>query len=116
MVDIGAGYRGHVLSGQMVDTQTNAPNNYSNRNLVRFYCSLTLHSPSEGAYLSVDGDLSPKVSNTWNGGPLEASMGISVGIILRAPMHKKEIKVESEYFPGYKDMIEKQKKIVEELE
>jgi hypothetical protein len=115
-VDISAGYRGHLTSGQLLNTQTSDSYNYSNRNVVRAYGTLTLHSPADGAYLSVDGDLSPKVTNTWNGGPLEASMGISVGVILHAPVRKKEKKVEDSSFPGYKDMLEKQKKMVEEIE
>ena len=115
-VDISAGYRGHLTSGQLLNTLTSDSYNYSNRNVVRAYGTLTLHSPADGAYLSVDGDLSPKVTNTWNGGPLEASMGISVGVILHAPVRKKEKKVEDSSFPGYKDMLEKQKKMVEEIE
>jgi hypothetical protein len=115
-VDISAGYRGHLTSGQLLNTLTSDSYNYSNRNVVRAYGTLTLHSPSDGAYISVDGDLSTKVTNTWNGGPLEASMGISVGVILHAPLRKNDKSVENAYFPRCKEMREKQKKMVEELE
>jgi hypothetical protein len=100
----------------MVDTRTKDSYDFSNRNLYRAYGTLTLHSPSDGAYLSLDGDLSPKVSNAWSGGPLEASMGISVGVILHSPTHKKEKSIQSAHFPVYKEMKEKQEKMREEIE
>jgi hypothetical protein len=115
-VDLGIGCRGHLIFGKMENTQTGISYDFSNRNMLRGYASFTLHSPAEGAFLTLDCDLSPKVSDKWVGGPLEASLGISVGAILRAPAKQKKTDIESSYFPAYKEMKEKRKKMAEEIE
>jgi hypothetical protein len=115
-LDIGVGCRGHLIFGKMVNTKTNGSSDFSNRNMLRAYGSLTLHAPSEGAFLTVDADLSPKTSSAWNDGPLEASLGFSVGVVLRTSAPNKEKSIESAYFPAYKEMKEMRKKMSKEIE
>jgi len=113
--DLEAGARGHLINGEMQGpsgpTQT-----FSNRQTVRGFVSITLKSPSEFAFLTIDADFSPAADPDWSNGPREASIGVSFGTLLGWKAKPQEAKTAPIYFPAYPEMKEKQKQMEEELE
>jgi hypothetical protein len=116
-VDLEFGGRGDFIFGSMQKGGDNAQS-FSNRERARAYCTATLHTPLEGAYLLVDFDGSPKMNLDWSNGPAESSLGISVGLILRQPrdrvVQQQKAKEATDY-PGYKEMKKKINEMEEEL-
>jgi hypothetical protein len=114
-VDLEAGARGHRLDGTM-----NGPGGrkqtFSNREMVRGFVAITLKSPSEFAFFTLDADVSPAVDFDWTGGPREASIGVSFGTLLGWKAKSSETKSAPPYFPAYPEMKEKQKQMAEELQ
>jgi hypothetical protein len=111
-VDLEAGARGDIIFGHM-QSGSATPQVFSNSEQMRTYVSIMLHTPAEGAYLTVDFDASPKVDMNWSNGPAESSIGISVGFILR---QQKDLLLnkskENADYPGFKEMEKK----IEEME
>ena len=73
-------------------------------------------SAHEKVFLSLDFDVSPGVSSDWSSGPSEASIGISVGILLGWKERKEVTEPDPLYFEDYKELKKKQKKMKEDLE
>ena len=107
ILDLGIGAKGHIIYGTMGNTETDGLSSFSNRNKIRGYGQLTLHSPANGVYFSLEGDFSPEVSYKWENGPAEASISMAAGFILRKPRDSKERELDK-YFPAYEDLKEKQ--------
>jgi hypothetical protein len=111
-VDLEAGVRGLLIFGSMQEGNLNAEQ-FSNAQQKRGYFSVTLHTPSEGAYLSFDFDASPCIDMNWSNGPAESSIGVTVGIILRQPKDRLTRNMnEYDDYPAFKEMEKK----IEEME
>jgi hypothetical protein len=89
---------------------------FSNREMVRAFVAITLKSPSEFAFFTLDADFSPSVDADWTGGPREASIGVSFGTLLGWKPKPAETQSAPPYFPAYPEMKERQKKMAEELQ
>jgi hypothetical protein len=114
-VDLEAGARGHRLDATMEGPggRTQA---FSNREMVRGFVAVTLKSPSEFAFFTLDADFSPSVDSDWSGGPREASIGVSFGTLLGWKPKPAETQSAPPFFPAYPEMKERQKKMAEELQ
>jgi hypothetical protein len=110
-----AGARGHFIDGTM-QAPGGSERSFANRETVRGFVSLTLRSPSESAFLTLDADISPAFDSDWSGGPRESSLGISFGTLLGGKAKSAEPKSAPPYFPAYPDLKERQNKMAEELE
>ena len=111
-VDLELGVRGHFIFGHM-QRGSETPKVFSNKEQMRSYLSVMLHTPSEGVYLMADFDASRSADMNWSNGPAESSIGISVGFILRQQKDRLSRKVtENKYYPGFKEMEKK----IEEME
>jgi hypothetical protein len=111
-IDIEAGARSMLIVGSMQEGDRKAQA-FSNSDQLRGYFSVTLHSPSDGAYMSFDFDASRQMDMNWTNGPAESSIGVSIGIILRQPKDRLSRKMSNhEDYPGYKELEKK----IEEME
>jgi hypothetical protein len=111
-VDLELGARGNFIFGHM-QRGSETPKVFSNKEQMRGYLSVMLHTPSEGAYLMADFDASRGADMNWSNGPAESSIGISVGFILRQQKDRLSRKVtEDKYYPGFKEM----EKSIEDME
>ena len=110
-----AGARGHMIAGSMQGPAGPA-RDFSNRETVRGFVSLTVKSPSEFAFFTLDADFSPSAEADWSGGPREASIGVSFGTLLGWKTKPAETKAAPTYFPAYPDLKERQKKMAEDLQ
>jgi hypothetical protein len=111
-VDLEAGARGLLIMGTMQEGDMKG-RSFSNVEQKRGYLSVTLHTPSEGAYLSFDLDASPGIDMDWTGGPAESSIGVTVGLILRQPQDRLSRKMNGyEDYPAFREMEKK----IEEME
>jgi len=82
---------------------------------MRGYYSMALTSLT-GAYFRLNMDVSPESTSNWKDGPVEATIGFSVGFMLETKKaQKKENMEKSEYFPDYEEMRKKQDKMAEEI-
>jgi hypothetical protein len=106
-VDISVGVSGNVVSGTIDNPSAGFTKQFSNPNKMCGFFSVLLHSYDEGVYFSLNTDVSPKFSNTWNKGPLEASIAAALGITISKPEHKKTVEIDSTLFPAYKTMQKK---------
>jgi hypothetical protein len=113
--DVEAGVRGHLVEGTM-HGPGNTEGTFANDEIGRGYLTLTVKSPSEGAFLSLDLDMSPSVDSDWANGPREAQVGVSFGAILGGRVKPARAKDASGYFPGFSDMKDRQDKMAEEIE
>ncbi len=115
-VDVEAGAMGHIIYGKMKNLTTNVELDFSNTQLVRGYGKITLCSPS-GAYAQVSLDVSPKAEPEVENGPIEASIGFSMGILITSDMTNKKLRERSrKYFPGFDEMKEREKKMKDDME
>lgn len=114
-VDLEAGARGHRIDGTM-QGPGGRESAFSNREMVRGFVALTLKSPSEYAFFTLDADFSPTARADWTGGPSEASIGIAFGTLLGWKAAPAETKSAPPYFPAYPDLKERQKKMAEDLQ
>ena len=121
-VDVEIGAKGHFIIGKMQNINNDETEDFSNNEYIKGYLNLTACSPF-GAYAQFHFDASPKLQEDWKKGPYEASMGFTVGIILKDERAKKKgkkgkkgKKEKSKYFPEYEDMKKKQDKMKEDIE
>lgn len=113
--DIETGVKAFVLFGRKEATYH--VTDFSNENIMRWYLSLTLHSPVEGAYCSITADLSPNSSIESNG-LREASLSLRIGAIIRPFRNiafRNEIKKNIDSFRSYGTMKLQQEKMAENL-
>ena len=62
-------------------------------------------------------DVSPKADPELDNGPVEATVGFSLGILITSDMTNKRLRERSDkYFPEFEDMKEKEKKMKGEIE
>jgi hypothetical protein len=113
-IDIEAGARGHLIDGIMSGPAT-SEQVFANEDILRGYATFTLKSPADGAFLSLDIDLSPTVTSDWVNGPQEAQVGISFGAILGGEPKPAKAKEPTGYFPAYQEMKETQTKMADEV-
>jgi hypothetical protein len=113
--DLEAGVRGHRLDGTMRGPG-GRQQTFANREMVRGFVALTLKSPSEFAFFTLDADVSPAIDADWTGGPREATIGASFGTMLGWKPKPPETHSAPPYFPAYPEMKERQKQMAEELQ
>jgi hypothetical protein len=116
-VDIAAGARMHLVDGTMESPHGATGQSFANGEMTRGYLAVTLKTPYEKAFMTLDIDMSPEVKADWTGGPREATVGISFGALLGWKARKNSPAGEKpKYFPAYSEMKDKQDKMAEELE
>lgn len=117
-VDMAAGIRGILLNGTMraPNSKTGEEKSFGNQDLVRGYLSVTLKSPSERAFMTLDLDISPAFDSDWSYGPRESSIGIAFGAILGWKANNASSTDSSKYFPAFPEMKKKQEKMAGEIE
>jgi hypothetical protein len=113
--DAEAGVRAHLMDGTMRGPGK-VEQSFANDDIGRGYVTLTVKSPMDGAFLSVDLDMSPSIDADWTNGPQEAQVGISFGAILGGKAKPAKVKESPGYFPAYQEMKDKQDKMSEEIE
>jgi hypothetical protein len=115
IVDIELGGRGFFILGEM-QKKGDTVQGFSNNNIPRGYLSVTLQTPLEGGYITVDFDASPEFSGDWSRGPAESSIGITAGMIFRSRTGVEKSKtVDDSHFPNYKDLEKKVENLQKEL-
>ncbi len=113
--DFEAGARMHYIDGTMHGPGgVNKP--FSNQDMVRGYLAFTLKTPAEGAFLSLDLDVSPDLDSDWSHGPREAQVGISFGALLGWKKETGAGADSSKYFPDFSKMRDRQKQMAKEIE
>jgi hypothetical protein len=112
--DVEGGVKGHFIAGKMYDPELRVTNNFSNEQPVRGYLCLALVS-SIGPYAKFNFDMSPSTTSNWKDGPVEASLGFTVGFTLKTQRTPKTGKTVNTYFPDYDKMKEQQEEMMKEL-
>ncbi|MEO6096777.1 MAG: hypothetical protein ABIW76_14195 [Fibrobacteria bacterium] len=112
--DIEAGARGHIVDGAMSGPST-SEQVFANEEILRGYATFTVKSPTDGAFLSLDIDISPAFTSDWADGPREAQVGISFGAILGGQAKPEPAKDATGRFPAYSEMKETQRKMADEI-
>lgn len=117
-VDITAGIRGLLVDGKMRTPASKAGEEkpFANQDMVRGYLSVTLKSPAERAFMTLDLDASPSLDSDWSNGPREASVGIAFGAVLGWKARNTGSTDSSKYFPAVPEMKARQDKMAEEIE
>jgi hypothetical protein len=116
-IAIAAGARGHIIAGIMESTNETRVTGaaFSNGENIRGFFRFTLTAPS-GAYGQLYFDASPLVSKELSGGPREAAIGFSVGVLIKEDRQSERIfDTNSTYFPAFEEMKEEEKRMREEL-
>jgi hypothetical protein len=115
-IDIEAGARVHLIDGVMSGPST-SEEAFANGDALRAYATFTVKSPADGAFLSLDIDMSPAVTSDWSQGPREAQVGISFGALLGGKPKTINAKepTATGYFPAYSEMKETQRKMADEV-
>ena len=112
---VAAGARMVLLDGKM-RAPAGSEEPFANENILRGYVAVTLKSPGDRAFLTLDVDMSPSVSTNWSEGPREASLGIAFGTALGRKARSSVSADSSRYFPAFPAMKAKQDKMAEEIE
>ena len=116
LIDIEAGVKGHFIAGTMQQPGSDAEFDFSNSENIRGYSNFTLCSPN-GAFAQVNFDVSPKAEKELEDGPVEMTLGFSIGVLITQDMTNRELREKSsKYFPGFEDMKEKEEKMGEEID
>jgi hypothetical protein len=113
-LSVTVGARGHIIYGIMENSSSETA--FSNEEIVRGFGDITLHNGDRGVFLSLLFEASAEIGTDWSDGPVEASVGFSLGKVLRSPIvTKSDDEIQNHYFPEYKEMKKKQDKMAEEL-
>lgn len=114
--DLEIGGRGLFIFGSM-QKESEAGLNFSNTETARGYFSFTMHTPSEGAYCTIDFHASPKISMNWAHGPVESAIGLTLGCVLRTDWKRgKSDEPKEPDFPGFEEIRKKEKEMKKEIE
>lgn len=114
-VDIEVGGRGFIIVGEM-QKKGDSVQAFSNNEPARGYLSITIQTPLEGGYISLDFDASPAITGEWTRGPSEASIGITAGVVLRGRTAVEKTKpIDEKNFPNYKNLEKKSENLLKEL-
>jgi hypothetical protein len=113
--DVEAGARMHLVDGTM-HGPSGLERSFANGEILRGYFSFTMKTPSEGAFLTLDLDVSPAIGTDWAKGPDEAQVGLSFGAILGGKPRAVKSKEASRYFPDFDEMKARQDRMSEEIE
>lgn len=114
-VDVEIGGRGLIILGEM-QKKGDSVLGFSNNEPVRGYLSVTVQTPLEGGYITLDFDASPNISGDWSAGPAESSIGITAGVVLRGRTAAEKLKpADEKNFPNYKNLENKADTLRKEL-
>jgi hypothetical protein len=114
--DLHLGGRLQVLDGSMQPASTSASSPFSNETLARGYFGLTLKTPTEGAFLSIDLSMSPETDADWSNGPIESTVRISMGTVLGWKSREPKATPRNPYFPNYKALKDRQEAMSDEMQ
>jgi hypothetical protein len=89
---------------------------FSNGDILRLYANFMVKSKQERVFMNFDFDIGPNVASDWSSGPREASIGISIGILLGWSERQAHSQKPPVYFDGYQEMKAKQNKMKESLQ
>lgn len=115
IIEAETGVRGHIMDGTMREPG-GTENYFSNGEIVRGYLSVTLKSPQDRAFLTLDADVSPGFDSDWSRGPREAKLGVSFGAFLGRKRNAAADRDSSVYFPDFPEMRNRLKKMAGESE
>jgi hypothetical protein len=115
-LDVSAGARMHFINGTMESPHAAADQPFSNKEAYRGYLAVTLKTPFEGTFMTLDADMSPDVAADWSDGPRETTLGVSFGVLLDWKSKGNPNGEKSKYFPAYSEMKEKEKKMAEDIQ
>ncbi len=115
-VDISLGGRLHVINGDMEAVRQNISSPFSNETVMRGYFGLLLKTPSEGAFLSLEADISPNADANWSQGPVESSLRISIGSVLGWKSREPKAMPRDLYFPNYRDLKDRQQEMSDQMQ
>lgn len=116
-VETSAGIRGHFVVGSRRPAGSSESRDYANANDVRGYVSVTIKTPFEGSFLTLDADASPGLETDWSDGPREASIGLTFGGYLRwkGQTPKSDPDRKNPYFPAHDALKKRQDQMAEDL-
>lgn len=114
--DLRLGGRLHVVNGDINAPRNATPSPFSNETVVRGYLGMTLKTPTEGAFLSIDVDLSPESDANWSRGPIESALRITMGTVLGWKSREPKVTPRNPYFPQYRDLKDRQEQMSDELQ
>jgi len=115
-VDLGLGGRLHFVDGEIRSPRTANLSLFANEAVLRGYLSATVKTPAEGAFLTVDLDLSPSTDANWSRGPVEAAIHVTLGAVVGWRNREPKAVPRSPYFPNYRDLKERQEQMSDQLE
>jgi hypothetical protein len=113
--DVELGGRMHLVDGTM-QGPGGSEQPFANQDAFRGYLGVTLKSPSDRVFLTLDMDASPDFDSDWSHGPREAQVGVSFGAMLGWKKQSNAGQDSSAYFPDFPALKEKLKKMAGELE
>jgi len=114
VIDIEAGARGHFIAGAMTDP-LDKKYPFSNVENLRGYFNFTLCSPT-GAFAQFHFDASRAASSEFENGPVDATIGVSLGVLITSDETNKQLRERGEkYFPEFEDMKKKKRKMKEQI-
>jgi hypothetical protein len=116
-LETSVGVRGHFIMGSRKPSSTAEATEYANVEPVRAYFSLTIKTPFENAFLTLDADASPELETDWSNGPQEASVGLTFGGFLKwkGQTPKANPDRKNPYFPAHGTLKKRQEQMVEDL-
>ncbi len=116
-LEASVGVRGHILVGTRRPAGSTESVDYANSNDVRGYLSVTIKTPFEGAFLTLDADASPGLETDWSNGPREASVGLTFGGYLnwKGQTPKTDPDRKNPYFPSHDALKKRQDQMAEDL-
>jgi hypothetical protein len=114
--DLRLGGRLHVLNGDIDVPRASSTSPFSNETVARGYLGVTLKTPAEGAFLSIDVDLSPESDANWSRGPVESTLRITMGTVLGWKSREPKATPRNPYFPNYRDLKDRQEQMSDELQ
>jgi hypothetical protein len=114
-IDMNAGVKGHFIDGTMKDILGNEYA-FSNVENLRIYFDFTVCS-KKGAFAQVRMDASPLAQTTVEKGPVDATIGISLGVLIISDQkNKKTMERNDKYFPEFDNMKKKEEEMKRTME
>ena len=113
--DVEFGARMHLMDGTM-QGPSGGEQPFANQDAFRGYLGVTLKSPTDRVFLTLDLDASPDLDSDWSHGPREAQVGVSFGAMLGWKKQSNAGQDSSAYFPDFPALKEKLKKMAGEVE
>jgi hypothetical protein len=115
-LNIQVGGRFHLVDGTIEPPHGAKSSAFSNGTTARGYLGATLKTPSEGAFFSIDLDLSPDADANWSHGPVESTIRITMGTVLGWRSREPKVSPNNPYFPNYRELKDRQEQMSDQLQ